>query len=310
MVACRHAGAFRASAAYDLQTSSCRLSYVPPTVLVPTRPPVTLLLASSSHWSSRLLYNRIYLANICSSLLGLCPCNSPLLYWRGGQWNDQPVAYCPARPPVLIHFPTTHVLPHTPIRTFVFHLHFHPTSPLHSLIPHVWLVQWNSLPKCLYFHRFSPYPNSLDDIPLFPSPLSTPWHLPPSSPHFQILRHVLFTNSPHSLLTPPPFRRRLLRIVLRFLGDCPRAGLFAATTLSRFWNSVATNAWLGVALAVTCAFYAVFASPSQINWADSEVEAVSRFTNVSPLLRMRSHCLRVYLALDFSQNSISHEILN
>ena len=47
-----------------------------------------------------------------------------------------------------------------------------------------------------------------------------------------------------SLITPtrPPFRRRLLRIVLRFFGYCPRAGLFAATTLSRFWKSVATNA--------------------------------------------------------------------
>ena len=52
-------------------------------------------------------------------------------------------------------------------------------------------------------------------------------------------------------------------LVLRIFGYCPRAGLFAAATLSRFWNSVATNAWLGFALAAFCAFYAVFASPSQ-----------------------------------------------
>ena len=37
-------GAFRAGAAYDLQTSSCRLSYVPPTVLVPT-----ILLDAADH---------------------------------------------------------------------------------------------------------------------------------------------------------------------------------------------------------------------------------------------------------------------
>ena len=31
--------------------------------------------------------------------------------------------------------PTTHVLPHTPTRTFVLHLHIHSSSSLHSLIP-------------------------------------------------------------------------------------------------------------------------------------------------------------------------------
>ena len=96
-------------------------------------------------------------------------------------------------------------------------------------------------------------------------PLRTP--LLDISPFIPSLLDSPFTSSflipPPSLLTSPPFRRRLLRIVLRFLGDGPRAGLFAATTLSRFWNSVATNAWLGLALAVTCAFYAIFASPSQ-----------------------------------------------
>jgi len=48
-----------------------------------------------------------------------------------------------------------------------------------------------------------------------------------------------------------------------FRSALPRAGLFTATTLSRPWNSVATTAWLGLALAASYAFYAVFASPSQ-----------------------------------------------
>ena len=69
--------------------------------------------------------------------------------------------------------------------------------------------------------------------------------------------------SPHFSLASYPPRHRLPCIVSRLLSDCPRAGLFAATTLSRPWNSVATTAWLGLALAASCAFYTVFASPSQ-----------------------------------------------
>ena len=75
--------------------------------------------------------------------------------------------------------------------------------------------------------------------------------------------HVLLHIHPTPPFTSYPPRRRLLCIVLRLLGDCPRAGLFAAATLCRLWNSVATTAWLGLALAATYAFYAVFASPSQ-----------------------------------------------
>ena len=57
-----------------------------------------------------------------STLLFLnCLHKTPLFF-------DQPVTYCPARPPVPIHLLITHVLPHTPTRTFVF--------PLYSLIPH------------------------------------------------------------------------------------------------------------------------------------------------------------------------------
>ena len=85
----------------------------------------------------------------------------------------------------------------------------------------------------------------------------------PSSQDIKIINLRPCYHSP-SLITPPaPFPAPTLRIVLRFFGYCPCAGLFAATTLSRFWNSVATNAWLGLALAGHYAFYAVFASPSQ-----------------------------------------------
>ena len=74
-------GALRAGAAYDLQTSSCRLSYVPPTVLVPT-----MLLDAADHlllyyivsWHSphhqmELVIPPNLFANLCSSLSGLPP---------------------------------------------------------------------------------------------------------------------------------------------------------------------------------------------------------------------------------------------
>ena len=103
---------------------------------------------------------------------------------------------------------------------------------------------------------------SLNDISPFPPPSSTLWLLPLLSQHLSFPSRAL-SYSPHSPLTSYPPRRRLLCVVLRLLGDCPRAGLFATTTLSRPWNSVATTAWLGLALAAIYAFYAVFASPSQ-----------------------------------------------
>ena len=40
-------------------------------------------------------------------------------------------------------------------------------------------------------------------------------------------------------------------------------GLLMPPPLRRFWNRAAAIAWLGFALAAFCAFYAVFASPSQ-----------------------------------------------
>ena len=85
------------------------------------------------------------------------------------------------------------------------------------------------------------------------------------SHHYHFLVYKFTALSQPISLTPIGFffRCRPRRIVFRFFGYCPRAGLFAAAFLSRFWNSAATIAWLGFALAAFCAFYAVFASPSQ-----------------------------------------------
>ena len=98
----------------------------------------------------------------------------------GGQWSDQPVAYCPARPPELIHFLTTHLFSHSPTRTFVFQF---PVSPHFSLCflsySKSWLVHRNLLSYFFNPYTLSLYSNSLDEIFLSPSPYPTP---PPSSP--------------------------------------------------------------------------------------------------------------------------------
>ena len=87
-------------------------------------------------------------------------------------------------------------------------------------------------------------------------------------------------------------------LVLRIFGYCPRAGLFAAATLCRFWNSVATNAWLGFALAAFCAFYAVFASPSQDKL--SGLWGGCSFT-------FHTFCFRDVIAWGFTSQTISHK---
>ena len=192
---------------------------------------------------------------------------------RGGRghWSDQPVAYCPVRPPELTPLFTTHLFSHSSARTFIF-----PFSPhfSHSLLSYS--KSWLDRRNLLYLYWFSYYTlihslflqillmRSRRDLPCSFSVPNSLRLLLPSSLHIMLLNSHPCYHSP-SLLTPtrPPFRCRLLRIVFRFFGYCPRAGLFAATTLSRFWNCVATYAWLGLALAVSCAFYAVFASPSQ-----------------------------------------------
>ena len=192
------------------------------------------------------------------------PCNYPHLYRRGGQRSDQPVAYCPARPPELTHLLTIHLFPHSSTRTSSSNSIFTLLLLCSPSYQTPWLVHRNFLPKFLSSYTFSLSSNSFDDFSRLPLCTSHLRLLLLSSLHFKIINSPPCYHSP-SLITPtcPPFRRRQLRIVLRFFGDCPRAGLFAATTLSRFWNSVATYAWLGLALAVSCAFYAVFASPSQ-----------------------------------------------
>ena len=84
--------------------------------------------------------------------------------------------------------------------------------------------------------------------------------------------------SPHFSLASYPPRHRLPCIVSRLLNDCPRAGLFAATTLSRPWNSVAATAWLGLAWLLPTLSTLSLLRQAKINWAESEVGAVSRFT--------------------------------
>ena len=63
--------------------------------------------------------------------------------------------------------------------------------------------------------------------------------------------------------------------------DTALAPGWLSPTSSRFWNSAAATAWLGFALAAFCAFYAVFASPSQdklersLRWVQFHVSHVS-----------------------------------
>ena len=164
----------------------------------------------------------------------------------------------------LIYFRTP---PHGPSSS-----HFPPTSPIvYSRIPSPGLATGIfSLFIGFLIHSYTLFisSNSFDEISKRSSLLLLRTKLLRllllSSLHIMMLNSHPCYHSP-SLLNPtrPSFRRRLLRIVFRFFGYCPRAGLFAATTSSHFWNSVATYAWLGLALAVSCAFYAVFASPSQ-----------------------------------------------
>ena len=162
------------------------------------------------------------------------PFSSPFIYLR--------------TPPHVPRLPTpfspyfSFALPHTS-RPGLSTETFYPSScpPTHFLFPQILLMISSGFPLCP----------------------SLPRLLLPSSLHIMIIISHPCCHSPSLIPTCPPFRRRQLCIVLRFFGYCPCAGPFAATTSSRFWNSVATYAWLGLALAVSCAFYAVFASPSQ-----------------------------------------------
>ena len=207
---------------------------------------------------SNLFYQCTYFANLCSSLFWRVD-NETTRTFTGGEGNGVTSLWHTVRL-VLLSSPISSPFIYFRIpRDSIFTLLLL-CSPSY-LTP--WLVHRNFLPKFLSSYTFSLSSNSLDDISRSSSLYLTPPPLP-SSLHIKIINSHSCSHSP-SLITPtsPPFRRRLLRIVLRFFGYCPRAGLFTATTLSRFWNSVATYAWLGLALAVSCAFYAVFASPSQ-----------------------------------------------
>ena len=253
---------FRAGAAYDLPSSSiafpiCRLCYW----CRLCGPPATLLYYL-------LVFSPLNIELVLPMHLF---CKSLLLLFRGSTMKLP----APLQEGMAMEWPTCSILSGSSSWA-------HP-SPHHSFIsapPHVPRLP---IPFSPYFsfallHTSSP---SLSTETIYPS-FCPPTHflflqillmispgfplctsllrlLLPSSLHIKIINSHPCYHSP-LLITPtsPPFRRCLLRIVLRFFGYCPRAGLFAATTLSRFWNSVATYA-----LAVSCAFYAVFASPSQ-----------------------------------------------
>ena len=134
---------------------------------------------------------------------------------------DQPVAYCPARPPELIHLLTTHLFPHSPTRTFVLQLHFHPTSPFALFhIPSPGLSTGTFYPSfCTLIHSLFIQIHLMRSscLPLRTKPLRL---LLPSSLLFTIINSQPCYNQSPPLPTPigPPFRRRLLRIVLRFFG--------------------------------------------------------------------------------------------
>ena len=125
----------------------------------------------------------------------------------------------------------------------VFLLHFHPTSSLLSPIPRPGLSTETIYQVFILLQHFL-----FIEILLMISPglslcTSLLRLLLPSSLHIMIINsQSLLPLSLTHYSHPLPFPRSLL---------------------SRFWNSVATYAWLGLALAVSCAFYAVFASPSQ-----------------------------------------------
>ena len=126
--------------AYDLQTSSCRLSYVPNTVLVPT-----MLLDAADHlllhivsWHS-LLYHQICLQ--ISALLSLdCPHETLLSFTEGvgngvtSLWHTvRLVLLSSSTSSLLMYFCTP---PHGSSTSNPFFILFYPSSPSYSLIPH------------------------------------------------------------------------------------------------------------------------------------------------------------------------------
>ena len=105
-----------------------RCSCVPPTILVP---PMLMdavdhlihfcLLALSSPLQVAFLPSLFSWSSLLLSFVLVCILFSSISQKRWARW-DQPVAYCPARPPALVNSLTTHLLQHTSATTFVFHL--------------------------------------------------------------------------------------------------------------------------------------------------------------------------------------------
>ena len=110
------------------------LSYVHPMLLVP---PTSLNAWPTDYftiWSLgtllpqnvELVMLMYFVCSLCFLSLGGSTMTLPASLLRGGQWSDQPVAYCPARPPELIRSHPSFIS--APPRAFVFQLQFHPSS--------------------------------------------------------------------------------------------------------------------------------------------------------------------------------------
>ena len=142
---------------------------------------------------------------------------------------------------------------------------FDQTSPLGNLSYfQPYLVLWQSTHFDLYFHRYNKK-NKISLRNLSP-------YLHPFSAHNSPL------TFPHISLTPYPPRHRLPCIVLRLMSDCPRAGLLlpplcAAPGIALQPLPGWAALWLLPALSTLSSL-----RQAKINWAESEVGAVSRFT--------------------------------
>ena len=189
-------GAFRAGAAYDLHTV-----YMSPFLFAAYAtgaayaagcrgPPATLLccrLALSPPLNDRTCFtNALILQHLCSSLFWRVDNETTRTFTGGeGKWSDQPVAYCPARPPELIHLLTIHCTSTHPRMAFRLPT---PFSPYFSFaLPHTSRPGLST--ETFYPSVYSPptqvfslSSNSLDDISrstLFVPPLLDRLYLHP-----------------------------------------------------------------------------------------------------------------------------------
>ena len=124
----------------------CIMLLVPPTSLNtwPTDYFIIWSLGTLPPQNVELVMLMYFVCSLCSSLFGRVDNDTTRIFTAGGQWSDQPVAYCPARPPELIRSHPSFVS--APPRAFVFQLQFHHSSfipPVSSRLPFVILYTSN-----------------------------------------------------------------------------------------------------------------------------------------------------------------------